>query len=121
MAVEVIQLTDRYSLVALSGQLTQMGVERITGELYTATVKRNLPAIIDLSEVSFMASAGLGLLASVRKQLQKHDAEVVLLHANEQVAQTIRTSRLDVLFPIVDTLDEALAHLGLDAESDGSA
>ncbi len=116
MAVEVIQLNDRYSHVALSGQLTQMGVERITGELYAATVKRNLPAIIELTDVSFMASAGLGLLASVRKQLQRDDAKVVLLHPPDQVAQTVRTSRLDVLFPIVDTLDEALAHLGLDAE-----
>jgi len=58
----------------------------------------------------------LGLLASVRKQLQRDDAKVVLLHPPDQVAQTVRTSRLDVLFPIVDTLDEALAHLGLDAE-----
>jgi anti-anti-sigma factor len=70
--------------------------------------------IVDLSEVTFLASAGLGLLASARKQLLKVGAKIVLLNPADQVVRTIRSARLDTLLPITESLDEALAHLGQD-------
>jgi len=114
LSVTVVKADDRVSHVALAGQMTQLGVERATGEFLAGTAKRGLPTIVDLSEVTFLASAGLGLLASARKQLLKAGAKIVLLSPADQVARTIRSARLDTLLPITESLDEALAHLGLD-------
>ena len=114
MSVKVVQANERYSHVALSGQLTQFGVERITGDLLTHTAKRELPAIIDLAEVEFLASAGLGLLAGLRKRLSSFDAGIVLLNPSDRAASAIRASRLDKLLPIADSLEDALAVLGID-------
>jgi anti-sigma B factor antagonist len=114
LSVTVVQADDLLSHVALAGQMTQLGVERATSEFLTCTAKRGLDTIVDLSGVTFMASAGLGLLAAARKQLLKAGAKIVLLSPTAQVAGAIRASRLDILLPITDTLDEALARLGLD-------
>ena len=114
LSVTVVKADDRLSHVALAGQMTQLGVEQATSEFLGCTAKRGVDAIVDLSGVTFMASAGLGLLAAARKQLLKADAKIVLLNPTAQVASTIRASRLDILLPITDSLDEALARLGQD-------
>ncbi len=114
MSIKVVRADDRLSHVALSGQLTQLGVERAMGEFLTHTAKRGVDTIVELTEVTFLASAGLGLLASARKQLKKTGAKMVLLNPSAQVARAIRTSRMDILLPITDDLDQALAALGVD-------
>jgi len=116
MAVTVVHADERYSHVALSGQLTQFGVERMTGEFYAHTIKRGRDTIVDLADVSFIASAGLGMLAGARKQLRAAGAKIVLLNPNEQARRAIQASRMDILFPIVDSLDDALAALAEDGD-----
>jgi anti-sigma B factor antagonist len=107
MPLTVVQLTDSLSHVALDGQLTMMGVDRLSGEFYEHVIGREVDAIVDLSEMSFIASAGIGMLLDARKQLQRHGASVVLLAPQPAVEQTLITARLDKVFPIVHTLDEA--------------
>ncbi len=114
MSVTVVQANERYSHVALSGQLTQFGVERIMGDLMTHTAKRELPTIVDLADVEFLASAGLGVLAGLRKRLNAVDAGIVLLNPSPRADAAIRASRLDKLLPITESLEDALAVLGLD-------
>ena len=115
MSVRVVQTDERFSHVALSGQLTQFGVERMTGDILTNTVKRELPTIIELTDVEFLASAGLGMLASLRKRLQTVWAGIVLLNPSPRAAEAIRASRMDTILPIAETLDDALAILGVES------
>jgi anti-anti-sigma factor len=114
MAVRVVQTDERYSHVALSGQLTQFGVERMTGDVLTHTVKRELPTVVEMTEVEFLASAGLGLLASLRKRLQAVGAGIVLLNPSQRAGDAVRASRMDILLPIAETLEEALSILGIE-------
>jgi anti-anti-sigma factor len=107
MALTVVELTDTLSHVALDGQLTMMGVDRLTGKFHENVINRGVNAIVDLSEMAFIASAGIGMLLDARKQLQHDDAQVVLLAPQEAVEQTFITARLDKVFHIVHTLDEA--------------
>ena len=114
MSVRVVQTDERYSHVALSGQLTQFGVERMTGDVMTHTAKRGLPTIIEMTEVEFLASAGLGLLASLRKRLLATDAGIVLLTPSPRAADAIHASRMDMILPVADSLDEAFSILGIE-------
>ena len=118
MAVRVVQTDERYSHVALSGQLTQFGVERMTGDILTHTVKRELPTIVEMTDVEFLASAGLGLLASLRKRLQAIGAGIVLLSPSQRAGDAVRASRMDTILPIAESLDEALTILGLEPTPD---
>ena len=107
MALEVIEATDALTHVALRGKLTVLGVEHMAGKMQEKVAGRGVDAIIDLAGVPFIASAGIGMLLECRKQLARSGAKAVLLAPVQQVADTLRTARMDKLFPIVDSLAEA--------------
>jgi anti-sigma B factor antagonist len=109
--LHVVTETDALTHVALEGQLTMLGAEPLTGPMHQHVIGRGVHAIIDLTNVTFIASAGIGLLLECRKQLQRSDAKVVLLGLQPGVEATFKTARLDKVFPFAQTLDEALAAL----------
>ena len=98
MPLTVIELTDTLSHVALDGQLTMMGVDRLTGQFYEHIINRAVDAVVDLSKVTFISSAGIGMLLDARKQLQRDGAKVIILGAQPAVEQTLITARLDKVF-----------------------
>lgn len=65
--------------------------------------------IIDLSEVDFMDSSGLSALVSGMKTLRKTGGRLCICNANAQIRTAMRLTMLDRVFPIFDTLEEALA------------
>lgn len=64
--------------------------------------------IVDLSEVTFVDSSGLGVLIAARSaDGEERVVEVVTEHP--QVVKVFKVTNLDSIFPIHATLDEALA------------
>ncbi|HOW63672.1 MAG TPA: STAS domain-containing protein [Candidatus Paceibacterota bacterium] len=57
---------------------------------------------IDLSEVTFMDSAGLGTLISLRKSLDTQKGTVRLLHPAPNVCQILEITRLRQVFEIIN-------------------
>jgi anti-sigma B factor antagonist len=110
--LHVVDETDALTHIAIEGQLTMLGAEPLTGPMHQHVIGRGVNTIIDLTNVTFIASAGIGLLLECRKQLQRNDAQVVLLGLQPGVEATFQTARLDKVFPIVHSLDDALAALG---------
>jgi len=107
MALKVVEETDTLTHIALTGQLTVMGVERVTGALHEHVIGRGVNTIIDMTNVSFIASSGINLLLDCRKQLLRSGAKIVLLGLRPDVEHTLRTARMDKLFDMVPTLEEA--------------
>ena len=62
--------------------------------------------VLDLSEVEFMDSSGLGALISALRSLQGR-GEIVLCGCHESVLSLLRLTSLDRVFRLVDTEDEA--------------
>jgi anti-sigma B factor antagonist len=55
---------------------------------------------IDLSEVDFMDSAGLGTLVALTKLARRSDLDLVIHDVSSPVQQLIRMTRLDRFLPI---------------------
>ena len=66
--------------------------------------------IIDLSEVEFMDSSGLSALVSGMKALRKTGGQLSICNANAQIRTAMRLTMLDRVFPIFDTIADALAN-----------
>ncbi len=109
--LHVVDETDALTHIAIEGQLTMLGAEPLTGPMHQHVIGRGVDAIIDLTNVSFIASAGIGLLLECRKQLQRTEARVVLLGLQPNVEATLKTARLDKVFFFAQSLDEAMASL----------
>ena len=64
--------------------------------------------VIDLSEVSFITSAGLGRLVYVGRTLDERGATVALAGGTRSVVKLIRTVGLDSVMPHFHTVEEAV-------------
>jgi anti-anti-sigma factor len=65
--------------------------------------------IFDLSQVPYMDSAGLGMIASQLARCQAAGVRLVLAGVSARVLELLRMTKLDGLIPMAATLDEAKA------------
>lgn len=92
----------------------------VTGEVdvYTApALRERLTAlvdsgrtdlVVDLTQVRFMDSTGLGLLVGVLKRVRGLDGQLQLVIDAERLLKVFRITSLDQVFTIRSTRDEAL-------------
>lgn len=64
--------------------------------------------IVDLSEVDFIDSSGLGAIVAAMKQLREGQ-RLELAGLTPTVSKVFRLTRMDTVFSLFDTLEEAVA------------
>ena len=106
---------------ATSRDVGDRTVVEVTGEIdvYTASVMRErlvslldegrTDLIVDLTDVGFMDSTGLGVLVGVLKKVRGHGGRLQLVISSERLLKVFRITALTQVFTIHDTLDAALA------------
>lgn len=108
MEMTILERDDDITHITLAGRLDTTGAEKIDKSFAEATTAQKRPAIVDLSEIEFLASRGIGLLFFNAKQLKRNGHKLVLLNPKRLVESVLKTSRVDKLMPIVHDLDEAI-------------
>lgn len=64
--------------------------------------------ILDLSEMDFICSSGLGAIISGHVKSRRHQGQFKLVSPQPAVRRLLETTRLTKLFPLYDTVDQAL-------------
>jgi anti-anti-sigma factor len=108
MKISILPRDDEITLVALEGRLDTTAVEEMGPLFSEAAGKRQRPTIVDLSQVDFMASRGIGMLIASSKELKRHGCKLVLLAPQQLVDSSLRTTRIDLVMPIAYELDDAI-------------
>jgi len=93
--------------VKLRGRLDTPGVDRVEAKFTAAVVPEGRNTVVDLSEVSFIASMGLRMFIGLAKALKRNNAKMVLFAPQSQVNEVFNTVVLREIVPIV--VDEAEA------------
>ena len=94
--------------VILSGRLDMLGMEEIALKLTSLTAIKPLPVILDLRDVSFLASIGIrSIISSARALDQKGGRMVLLLGTNELEKATLESTGIDDVIPMVSDEDQA--------------
>jgi anti-sigma B factor antagonist len=100
-------------ILDLKGRLTAGLVDQLLRDGLVALLAEGWKrSLLDLSEVSFLDSAGLGELVAGLKTAKRFGAELKLLNVGEKVEATLYMSRLLPVFEIYASEAEALAHFG---------
>jgi len=112
--VEIVQIRLDLEIthLALRGKLDAAGMQGTDIKFSGFTAARRKPTLVDLSQVEFIASLGVGMLVSCAKALQRHGAKMVLLSPSDPVEKVLRTLGIDQVIPIAASLDEGLRLLG---------
>ena len=111
MRMKTIRLDDSITHVALVGRLDVPGVTEVQFEFHQVTTLAPKPTIVDVSEVTYIASLGLGMLLSAAKYCERHGVRLVLLGPKPTVKAAFVTAGLAHLIPVADDEPAALALL----------
>lgn len=107
MELKKINIGKEFTLLALSGVLDISGVQDVEMEFSEQTASGQ-STIIDLSEVSFIASLGMRMVLSSAKKLNASGEKMILLSPQSLVRLALETAGLESIIPIVNDFDEAV-------------
>ena len=96
-------------VVSLAGEVDADNVATVRQELDEAVRAHGPRLVVDLSRVAFIDTTGLGVLVRQLAALRDRDGSMVLVAPAGQVLRRLRRTNLAPLFPIYDTLSQALA------------
>jgi anti-anti-sigma factor len=94
--------------VKLTGKLDIAGAEVVAMPLATLSGAKS-GLVIDLSEVTFLASIGIRHLISAAKALGRRGGRLILLNPNDMVTDVLTTSGVSDFLHIARSESEALA------------
>lgn len=63
--------------------------------------------VLNLAEVDYIDSSGLGQLISIWTSVRTKDGNLVLLHAAPRIQRLLVTTRLQVIFDVLDNEEKA--------------
>lgn len=105
----VIEQTDDYTLCRPSGELDAYTVGEFREALGEVADAKAL--LIDLSDVPFMDSAGLGALIGGIRRTREGGGEVAVACSRQSLTRLLHTTGFDRIVPVAESVDEAAAAL----------
>ncbi|MGK2855677.1 MAG: STAS domain-containing protein [Thermoanaerobaculia bacterium] len=111
MELREIARADGIVQLALIGKLDVAGLDAVQARFrdLTTTTPRN--TIVDLSELEFIGSMGIGMLISCAKAMARQDARMVLAGPQPEVGSVLHMTGIDNVIPIVASVEDAEALL----------
>lgn len=100
-----IEETEEYTLIQPSGELDAYTVGTFREALARLAEQGDL--LIDLSQVSFMDSAGLGALIGGIRLSREAEHAVAVACNKPQLVRLLHTTGFDRIVPVSDSLEEA--------------
>jgi anti-sigma B factor antagonist len=100
-------------VLQLHGQLVADAGDRILRERVHSLVEEGRTALLlDLGDVSYMDSGGIGTLVEAFTQLRALGGQMKLLHPSWASERVLRITHLTSVFEIFETEEEALRSMG---------
>ena len=93
----------------LNGRMDSLSVGQAETSFIAHIVPKEQPAVIDLTNVSFIASLGIRMLLGTARALDRYGVKLALYGAQDDVMEIIETTALTEIIPVVGTEDEAVA------------
>jgi anti-sigma B factor antagonist len=66
---------------------------------------------VDISNVRYINSSGIGVLITILTKFRNKDGEVVLVNPSDHVKKLLVITKLNAIFTIVDNVEEAISEL----------
>jgi anti-sigma B factor antagonist len=110
MTFAIRTLDDGVVIIALSGRLDLEWAQEADLK-FSAAASQHSKVIIDLSEVTYVASLGIRTIVLSAKAVNSKGGAVVLAGPRSLVREVLITTGIDTVIPIADSVDEARTHL----------
>jgi anti-sigma B factor antagonist len=96
-------------LLRVRGQVDMSTSPRLRGALKRAVEDAVTPVVVSLAGVTYMDSSGVATLVECLRGVGRYGGALVLCHLNEALRNVFAMSRLETVFDIRDTEEDALS------------
>ncbi|MEE1612152.1 STAS domain-containing protein [Microvirga sp. CF3016] len=104
MVFDVEHLEQSVTLMRLQGRLDAAAAPGLLARLTGAIAEGKTQFVVDLAEVPFIDSTGLGALVSGLKAARRVEGDLRLAAPGPQVRKLLRLTTLDRVFTILETI-----------------
>ncbi len=94
--------------LALIGKLDVQGLHAVDVKFHGYTAARRKPTLVDISQLDFISSLGMGMFISCAQSLRRHGAKLVLLNPQPLVEEALNAVGVGQTTPITHSIDEAI-------------
>ena len=108
MEMSVEDLEGDFKYVSLSGALDIDGMPTIDIQM-AALAGAHKYIILDLADVDYISSIGIGLLVKNAQAVKRHGGQFIICRPTGLVEDVLRSVVIDKVIPIAATREEALA------------
>ncbi len=106
-----IQRDGDVAILELHGVLDVASAPTFQAALQSILDDRGDRVAVDMADVPFMDSSGLGILIAAYRRLDGMGGQIALVNVLPAVHKVLQLTRTDQLFKLHDTLDAAVAAL----------
>ena len=96
-------------IVGVDGQLIVGNRHDLKKKVLDAVDDGDRKFVIDFAATGYIDSSGLGVLVSLAKKVREAGGDLQLAGLNDDLRTLFELTKLDTLFTIVDTVEEAVA------------
>lgn len=106
------------TIIRLSGSADMQETDVLTQYLDKIFSQKRYHLVIDLSGLQFTSSMGLGNLIRAHTRCRDHQGRLALVNPQPAVGRILQITRLDRLFDIYNTVEEAMQAIGAQRQAD---
>jgi anti-sigma B factor antagonist len=107
--IKDVQEKDGAVIISLAGEIDMKSSSELRAKFMKLFKSKPTVLIVDMTKVEFMDSSGLAILVETLKWCRQNDSQLKLVGMVQTVRSVFEISRLDSIFRIYDTIEEALA------------
>lgn len=96
------------TIVEVTGQLIVGNRQELKDEVIGLVDSGSRKFLIDFRDTAYIDSSGLGVLVSLSKKIREKGGEMRLSNLNEDLRTLFELTKLDTLFHIADSREQAL-------------
>ena len=103
-----VRSADRAAVIVVSGELDLASAPALEEELTRAVTNGADPVIVDLRELEFIDSTGLGLLIKANRKAEAAGRRFAIVRGQSQVQRLLGVTGIEQRLTLVDSPEELL-------------
>ena len=97
-----------HKVISVSGEVDLYNVSELKKALFSVTDGSYSSVVVDLKDVNYMDSSGIGALVAGQKKMRAHNGKFALLNIHDDVLNILKLATLDKFFTIYESEEDLL-------------
>ncbi len=107
MAIEFKDIGE-HKVISVSGEVDLYNVSELKKALFSVTDGSYSSVVVDLKDVNYMDSSGIGALVAGQKKMRAHNGKFALMNIHDDVLNILKLATLDKFFTIYESEEDLL-------------